>query len=512
MPRRGERRVRVSEIPARRPAPTEEARIGVRELPYMDRHRQVTLRIDPSKYTCPTLAAQLADSWMDYHHKAALKKSTLHAQAIRSFVKFTGTHLLAAGLDPADARLDGSAIDLTEVFYAWENYLLAEYPEQSRTPWGLANSLLLVLYHRAERDQGVPDKLRKRAAAPTTIRKATGQPLDEFSNAERIALKAAAQGDIRALEARLARGRDLLAEGRDPREHGWRSLPNLVWAARHQVLTTPQLTRKLRGGAGTWPAPLQETREADGSVGVFGLMRGVSSLLFPRELDLQGFRVLLLLAMLDCTSEELHALHVPDLDFSSEGVRVVQTKNRAERIRADFHVSEPASEDPQDLVFEGRGEWDVPGLLRRLVRATAMTREVFAGEPWLFTAVEPGENKTTMTAGFADFTSLGRRFTNWIAAHSDSEGRPLEISKPHEIRRLRKTAKTTRVVALGGHADRPGRRRPQHPGLPDALRPRHDRSCPGSKRDQPRPAARVRQALRPTGPGAAGCGAPTGRT
>nr|WSZ99378.1 hypothetical protein OH820_30285 [Streptomyces sp. NBC_00857] len=428
----------------------------MRELTQVQRGRTATSRIDPGEYACRALVGQLADVWVEYHHKAALKNSDRYLGAVRSFAKFLGPYLTALGLNPADARLDTDHIDLAEAIYAWENDLLARFPENSSQPWQLSRSLLALVHHRAERDARVPEKMRKRAAAPPTLRKATGEPLDEFSNSERLALKGAAQDDLRALEKRLAWGKELLGAGKDPREFGWAELPNLVWAARQRLLTMDELRVHLPAHAKRWPQELREARPADSGAlgGFYGLLRGVHALLFPQELDLHPFRVLLLLAMLDCTTEELHALRVPDLEFSDQGVRIVQTKNRADRIRADYHVVDQPLEKgevPGELAYEGRGDWDVPGLLRRLVTATALTREVFGGVPWLFTAVEYAKNRSTMDARFARFVDPGRRFTHWIASHLDADGEPaLAISEPHAAPRLRKTAKTTRVVALGG--------------------------------------------------------------
>ncbi|MER6567498.1 hypothetical protein ABT288_15220 [Streptomyces sp. NPDC001093] len=438
---------------ARPPAPFATDRIGVREIVFRRRNRDVRATVDPSEYTCPVLIGQIADAWIDYHHAAALKRPDEYGVAVRSFAEFAGPHMAKLGHDPALARLDDDRIDVAEVVHAWEDHLLSAYSENSQRPWALASCLLTLLHHRGERDPLMPDKLRRRAAAPTTMRRATSQVLDEFTNTERLALKKAAQDDLRALEKRLAWGRTLLAEGRDPREHGWRDLPNLVWAARHRLLTSAELLEHLSSRVETWPQQLQEVHAAGQRQGAFGLLRGVYGLLFPQELDLQPFRVLLLLLMLDCTTEELHALQIPDLEFNSHGVRVVQTKNRAERVRADFHLNDPEpdpSQEAGELVYEGRGEWDVPGLLRRLLKVNELTRAAFDCEPWLFTAVE-AKGRTTMVAGFARFTEDKRRFTHWIGSHRTADGTAaLDISQPHEARRLRKTAKTTRAVALGG--------------------------------------------------------------
>ncbi|MEU1298906.1 hypothetical protein [Streptomyces shenzhenensis] len=71
----------------------------------------------------------------------------------------------------------------------------------------MERALLALLSHGAERDLDVPERVRRRAAAPPGVRKATGQVLDEFSNAERVAMRKAAQNDVRALERAAANPR-----------------------------------------------------------------------------------------------------------------------------------------------------------------------------------------------------------------------------------------------------------------------------------------------------------------
>ncbi|WP_405682321.1 hypothetical protein [Streptomyces sp. NBC_00057] len=58
-------------------------------------------------------------------------------------------------------------------------------------------------------------------------------------------MRKTAQDDVRALERRLAQGRELLEAGRDPREHGWLELPNLIWATRHGLVDGRALTDNL---------------------------------------------------------------------------------------------------------------------------------------------------------------------------------------------------------------------------------------------------------------------------
>jgi hypothetical protein len=160
--------------------------------------------------------------------------------------------------------------------------------------------------------------------------------------------------------------------------------------------------------------------------------------------------VLLLLAMADCTPEELADLTLAGIEFSDGAVRLRQAKARAGRVRVRLHRSAGPPPAAGERVHHGSGNWDIPGLIRRLLAATTASRETFDAGDWLFLAVEACDYDTRLSARAALFRQGGRRFTHWIAAHPAQDGTPPAISAPHDARRLRKTAKTSRVAALGG--------------------------------------------------------------
>jgi hypothetical protein len=251
MPRRGEHHaVRAAQpaagIEAGGPAEPDE-RIGVRVV--QSRHRDTVRahRIDPQAFDCPVLAAQLADEWVRYARVTALADGSRYAVTIRSFAGFTGRWCRAAGADPGAARLDGGPVDLAEVIRDWEVALRQEHGPRSQQPYQCAVALFTLIGQRAARDPGVSERLRARAAARPMFGKGATTPLAEFSNAERLMLRKMARADITALEARLARGQALLASGSDPRLGGWGEPANLLWAARHGILTTPALHAGLPG-------------------------------------------------------------------------------------------------------------------------------------------------------------------------------------------------------------------------------------------------------------------------
>ncbi|MGW9025385.1 hypothetical protein ACWGQ5_14360 [Streptomyces sp. NPDC055722] len=444
---------------APKPLPTRDLdHVGIRTLTWRRRGSEARHTVNPAKYQCSILAAQLADEWITYTRSMARSDGGAGlSQAVRSFSKFVDKHLPPLGMDPADARLDGHKVDLVEVIQSWEEDLRQHHGLHSNSPYAKTNDLLTLIEQRALKDASMPDALRVRAQAPPAYPPIQSEPLDEFSNAERIGLRDAARAAVRELEARLARGWDLLERGVDPREDGWHEPANLLWAATHPpMLNGKTLKPHFPQNVLSWPEPVKALLPTapDGTLlkrGFRPLVVELGRLLFPTETDLQAFRVLLMLGMSDTSPEELHGLHLPDIEFTDGGVRLVQRKMRAHRVRADLHPdpdSEPEEETPQE--FAGDGAWDVPGLLRRLLAATELSRKVFPdAEPWLFLAVERRRNGV-LGAGLADFNNRQRRFGGWIAAQHDANGKPLKISKPYEIRRLRKTTKVVRAVALGG--------------------------------------------------------------
>ncbi|MFD4143082.1 hypothetical protein [Streptomyces sp. NPDC058572] len=458
MPGRGERKQRVRTQPER-PAPESAPdRLGARTIVAQHRNGPREHGLDPASFRCVRLAGELADEWIAYTRAMALRRGgPPYLGGIRSFARFVDRHLPTLGLDPADARLSGGPVDWVEVFYAWEGHLRQRHGLQSNQPYTMVSALLTLLAQRAQREPGsLPAPLVKRTEAPPTYPLWTGEPLDEFSNAERLWLRDAARRDVRELEARLRRGREMLAAGEDPRETTWHRPENLVWATHARLINSQSLFENLPKHRKRWPAEIDQmvpdqvnpTAVRRKRAGRAVLGRTLAGLLFPAEVDLNAFRVLLLLEMADTTPEELLDLRVSELEFSDAGVRLVQRKNRASRVRADLH---PASEGPEEDFIPGAGVWDIPGLLKRLIAVTELSREVFPeADPWLFLAVKPRGKDGVLEARQAAFDRDGNRFTHWIASHRDDPGEPVEISLPHETRRLRKTAKTVRAVALGG--------------------------------------------------------------
>jgi hypothetical protein len=460
MPRRGER-AKQAKPPVRNREERDVDHIGIRETRNKSARDGKLSRLNPADFQCSVLAGQLADEMIAYVRRNPVSVAQNYSGAIRNFVKFVDIDAVENNLDPALIRLDSASVDVPEIIHRWEVWVKSQYSPASSRPYSMATCLLVLIRQRARRDQRVPAALKARAEAKPLYKKPTPQPLDEFSNAERLGLRDAARADIRKLEARLEMGRRLLEQGVDPRTDpgGWLTLPNLVWAAHNRILTIrdlkPHLLQHNRSVVAAWPQELRElTAAMYPHVDVYALVQSVGRLLFPNEIDLLPYFVLLLLEA-DCTSEEIHDLTLEGIEFTDGGVRLVQTKNRAHYVRPRLHLDQRHVGDERDAVdvgqaleFAGSGRWDVPGLLRRVLAVTQPARSVFGDLGWLWLAVECRE-KTALGADVAQFKMKYRRFAHWIASHA-GDTPPLVISQPYEVRRLRKTARTARVVALGG--------------------------------------------------------------
>jgi hypothetical protein len=451
MPRRGEHVREPGPRPAiRGEAPADEVqRVGAR-IVICQRHGQPrTIQIRPGDYACARLAAQLADEWAGYARVAALRDASGLAVAVRSFVQFASSRVLAEGIDPLAVRLETAAADLAGLVDEWERAMKARYPGTSQQPYWNITRLLLLIQHRADDGRPVTDRLRARADGPALFARPPAQPLDEFSNKERLALQAAARAGVRATHRRLEHGRALAGRGADPGVAGWTEPANLLWALERGVLTVEQMRERLPRRVADWPGRLLSLVPAGMQQTRASVLRGLCHLLYPSEADLQAFRVLLLLSMTACTPEELHDLRLDDIEFTDGGVRLTQVKHRAHRVRG-VQYSHGQTGTDSGTQYPGAGRWDVPGLIRQVMDVTGSARQLPGAPPSMFLTVVPGQDDASPAPCTPAFGSKGSTFSAWITAQRDGTGRPLDISLPHDVRRLRKTAKTAAVAALGG--------------------------------------------------------------
>jgi hypothetical protein len=134
-------------------------------------------------------------------------------------------------------------------------------------------------------------------------------------------------------------------------------------------------------------------------------------------------------------------------------VRLTQVKHRAHRARGVQYSHDQAGVAPgipPAARYRGARRWDVPGLIRQVLDVTGSARQLPGAPPTLFLTVVPGPDDAPPAPLTPTFGGKSSTFGAWIAAQRDDAGSLLGISLPHDVRRLRKTAKTAAVAALGG--------------------------------------------------------------
>ncbi|MFE0510579.1 hypothetical protein [Streptomyces sp. NPDC058964] len=146
------------------------------------------------------------------------------------------------------------------------------------------------------------------------------------------------------VERRLARGWDLAARCRDPREDGWTEEANLLWAIAHDALNCTQISKALP----SWrdmPVSLRQLAPA-GTRPVAAkavVVRGLVRQLCLHNSDLQAYRILLMAAT-GRAPEEVAALTEHDIEFGSSSVTIDFSKGRARaRMCQAFSMPEPES-------------------------------------------------------------------------------------------------------------------------------------------------------------------------
>lgn len=390
--------------------------------------RSVT--INPLKFKAAILIAQVSDGWLQYSTLADLSPTTIinRASAIRSLGNFlTQESDRALTMNVPIARL-------TDRLYEWERHQIETQSKTSQRPQKLATDLKnFVKAYLVGNDIENSVLQRWTDSRPLIFQsdRVTDAALNEFSNAERLLIERAFKDVIRAGEAFLELGDRLLREGKNPQEHGWETLPNIVWGLKH--LAPEQLPNEL------WQASFQSKYWKE----ILGAARGLEKhrqlyfgnlligLLYPHMMHLQAIQSLLMLKT-GWSPEEVGSLTMSDVLVEAQKVRVRTTKNRAHRTRY--------RELPRSSSSSG---WSSGDLVVRCIAAMKHTTS--------------NKNKTDLL-WIGALTSRGKgdkRFLGRLASSPQfSFGKlisacDIEITRPHDRRRLRKTTLSAKAVLLG---------------------------------------------------------------
>jgi hypothetical protein len=443
MPRRGEHG-ETGHDDIRATAPDAVARIGPRVVAGELRGRRHESRVDPGDFRCSRLVGQLADELVRYAEAMALSAGSCsrHVSAVARF----GRYVDKWADDPAAVDLLRSPQpDIVELIDGWERAMQTEFVPTSTRPQALIRTLLLIVAEFAD-SHHIEGHLRARAASGPTFPPSPQRPLDEFTNAERIAMERAAKHCIQRSELRLAEGRRWASAGVHPDEGGWDRLDNLLHLAADRIPTAGLLAAALPRWWDDLPDEVRQVvgpppTHREGGWSAARLRDWLADMLVPSALELMAYVVLLGLR-LGVSPEELLALRSSSIVFADDAVRVRWDKARAGRVRARRYLSPAAkptnSPTEKEVSDGGRRRFDARLVLEGLLAATRIARRQ-SGEKDPIVWITATRGQITRV----DF-SVRRSFRAWLAAHE------ITIGGSPELRRLRKTHKTVRALALGG--------------------------------------------------------------
>ena len=395
----------------------------------------VNATLAPLDFNHPVLAAELADALLHMHRSFGQAGGTAYnyRRAIVSLLR---------GLPESCPRTVGLGTpesDLVEALHEWELSLATAYPPESTLPNKRGRQIRRLIQVHEATEHAVSDSVLGWAQGGVLHHGGEETPLDEFSNAERLAIRDDCRNRIRELEARLAIGRLFLALGSDPRPKGWARACDVLWAVRHlgrasQASIHADVIRACDDGV------LQELSENFASErattpgGGHRVTRRLMSYLYPSDTDLVAFRTLLQLET-GAAPEEWSRVTLKDIEPATDAVHVRLHKARAHRSRTVRCA----------LTTTGRRSgWRAGDLLRRLQAATEHARDEVteigaAGADALFLTA----HRTTTRHLAVRAESFSRRpFSSVLASISPA------ISRPYDARRLRKTVKSVRAAVL----------------------------------------------------------------
>ena len=406
--------------------PVTEVDIGTRFVFELPEHGKVgRAYLDPAAFGCSRLIRQLGRELQRQVQLTDPSMATVRSTigAIRS---------LAAHIDGVVGFDDssGCAALSVKVLDAWEHQLAARSARGSQSPGLMASYVLRLLRaieyrHPSSLSVDVAGRVRHPPMSPVSTSTA---PLADFTYDEARWMALSAMRDVVHTHQRVQSGWQTLGEAASGDEGSveksqWTWTELLRHAARLElhVEQLPSSYRAISDDA------LLRTRFIDRSYDRRMLVRAAYQQLFPTDLDLASFYVLLALDT-GAPPEALKALTLADIRSDRhQQVTLTFTKRRAAKI--------------YEATFADRGFPDTGTVIRSLRAVTNELRQLLDSTS-LFLAVRPTMHRGGASARPPEWAGLLGR---WIAHHHlevaahDGAAPPVSISPPWDLRRLRKT-------------------------------------------------------------------------
>ncbi|MEU1447150.1 hypothetical protein [Streptomyces mirabilis] len=439
-----------------RPAPEGEERPqrlgGLWELKPSTAHgRQATIVLDTTGFACRRLADELAGELADYVELKRPHPTGVYTyrRGLRELCAFVDRR---AGEEAAGCSLALAEPDVSSYIREWMLALPEQFAEGSSRPYFLAADVMALIRFRAKHPERVlAPAVQRLTTTAVPLRSGATRELEEFTRAEKRQLVRAAWTDIRGLQRRLERGRELVAAGADPREAGWLDPANLAFGLAEGLVSPADVWAALPT-VSAWPPELMEIfTVADvkyaPSMSRYLLTIALVSLLYPRNIDLQSFRVLLVAAT-GHAPEEVAYLTEDDVEFVPGGVRLRLVKRRASKIR---YREFKAMGESVEVMHPDRAGLNTGEILRTLIEVTGSARSrSTVKKPYLFIrgSIIPRTHNSHRRGELSlrPFEPVGRGggLDEW------TERTGVEVAGKMDIRRLRKSTKVEKVIAFRG--------------------------------------------------------------
>ncbi|WP_249521247.1 hypothetical protein [Microbacterium sp. ER1] len=408
--------------------------LSPRSMTFTVRSTSIDGTLSPVHFDHPVLAAELSDALINMRRTFALADGTAYhyrVTIINLLRSLTKTCPRTVSLTSDDRRI-------VNAFHEWESGLAAAYPAESNAPRAHGGRIRRLIRMHAVSGHEIGDEVARWANGPMLHQAGEYTPLDEFSNAERLAIREVCRTRIRELETRLTVGRRMLEAGQDPRDAGWSKAENVIWGI-HYLSSTDGKTVAYeathaceRGDLDELDANFRTDRPLRPG-GTSRVVHRLMSYLYPSSADLTAFRTLLQLET-GAAPEEWSGVTLGDIQRVEPGVLHIRLfKSRAHRTRT-VRCTVSTSHDATG--------WRSGDLVQRLLAATTTARTLAV------TNASPIEN--------AAFLSVYRGLTRDLEVRRESFRsfssllRSVEpaVSTPHDARRLRKTVKSVRAAVL----------------------------------------------------------------
>lgn len=391
-----------------------------------------SVTVAPLKYRASILIAEISDGWLNYSADTGLaQSSTMHrASVIRNLGKY-----LDKEKDRTLSLRLSQPIEIIERITEWEEFLFQKYGPTSDHPRKATLEVKkYIAYYLVSNglDSAEIQQWVSVGATRTHYYSDSKNPLDEFSNRERLAIEKKCKQIVRAGEHLLEVGNKLMDRGANPDSDAWTTPENLVWTIqRKKEEDFPKyfwrdsfdetIRQKLVSFA---PALRKHERVYYGHYGV--------GLIYPTLFHIRALQTLLTLKA-GWTPEEVDAIKLKDVLISDESVRVRTTKNRSSSTR---YRELPISKN-------GNPGWLSGDILLRSVDAMSnIDRAKLNSEYFWVGAIT---SKPLRLSGFLRVPGQAPQYSFSRLVSKAA----IDISRPFDRRRLRKTHKSAKATLLG---------------------------------------------------------------